>query len=143
MNSLSHFRMTGQRKVILRELARVHTHPTADEIYVLVRKMIPHISLGTVYRNLEMLSEMGLIRKLEFAGSQRRYDGNPELHHHIRCVACGSVDDVSPDAVSAFEFSRDMIPWRVLDYRVVFLGLCGECAKRNTGTRSSGMGNDP
>ena len=127
------FRMTSQRQVILRELKKVYTHPTADEIYIIVRKVIPHISLGTVYRNLDILSETGLVRKLECAGNQRRYDGNPERHHHIRCIECGSVADVSPDMVTSFEFSPDRISsWRVVDHQIVFLGVCGSCQAKES-----------
>lgn len=123
------FRMTNQRQVILRELKKVNVHPTADEIYVMVRRVIPHISLGTVYRNLEILSAMGLVQKLEYSGNQRRYDGNAENHHHIRCVSCGAVADVSPDTVTTFEFNPDNVPnWNVIDHRVVFLGMCARCA---------------
>lgn len=133
MAQRSIFRMTSQRQVILKELKKVISHPTADEIYVMVRKVIPHISLGTVYRNLEILSDMGLVRKLECAGNQRRYDGNPENHHHIRCVECGMVADVSPDMVTAFEYSPERIsPWCVIDHRVIFLGICRVCQGKAT-----------
>ena len=128
------FRMTSQRQVILRELKKVNIHPTADDIYVMVRKIIPHVSLGTVYRNLEILSDMGVVQKLECAGNQRRYDGNPERHHHIRCIECGSVADVSPDTVTAFDFSPERIPsWYVVDHRVVFLGVCTACQAKEGG----------
>ena len=68
--------MTRQRPVILEELKNLTTHPTADELYSMVRRRLPRISLGTVYRNLEILSEMGLAQKLESAGAQRRYGGD-------------------------------------------------------------------
>jgi Fur family ferric uptake transcriptional regulator len=67
--------MTRQRKVILEELRNVDTHPSADEIYEMVRKRLPHISLGTVYRNLEILSETGAIQKLELGCAQKKFDG--------------------------------------------------------------------
>jgi Fur family ferric uptake transcriptional regulator len=120
--------MTSQRQVILRELRKVNTHPTADEIYLLVRKALPHISLGTVYRNLEILSDMGFVQKLECAGNQRRYDGNPEKHHHIRCLGCGRVSDVDSGAVTGFSFLPEKIPgFRVLDARFLFIGVCETC----------------
>jgi len=122
------FRMTAQRRVILRELKRVVTHPTADEIYLMVRKIIPRISLGTVYRNLEILTDMELVQKIECAGNQRRYDGNPDPHHHIRCIRCGRVGDVEDDVIENFSFSAEKIPsWEVRDHRVIFLGICPPC----------------
>ncbi len=123
--------MTGQRQVILEELRKVTVHPTADEIYAMVRTVMPHISLATVYRNLEILSSLGLIQKLECVGSQRRYDGNPRRHDHIRCLGCGVVSDVSPEAVTEFSFVPDRIPgYRVLSYHFMFIGLCDECRQR-------------
>jgi Fur family transcriptional regulator, ferric uptake regulator len=88
------FRMTRQRQVILEQLREVCSHPTADEVYGMVRRRLPRISLGTVYRNLEMLVKAGLIRRLDMAGRQRRYDGNVEHHYHVRCSRCGCVGDV-------------------------------------------------
>ena len=120
--------MTGQRQVILEELRRVTIHPTADEIFAMVRTVMPHISLATVYRNLEILSSLGLVQKLECAGNQRRYDGNPLKHHHIRCLGCGSISDVSTEAVTEFTFIPDRIPgYRVIDYSFMFTGFCDEC----------------
>ena len=69
-------RMTRQRMVILEELRKVKTHPTADELYAMVRTRMPRISLGTVYRNLDFLTESKEILKLESAGSIRRFDGD-------------------------------------------------------------------
>ena len=93
MACVKKMRMTPQRRVILEELRRVNDHPAADEIYHRVRKRLPKISLGTVYRNLEVLCELGEIQRLELSGSTKRYDGVPNKHYHIRCVECGRVDD--------------------------------------------------
>jgi Fur family ferric uptake transcriptional regulator len=68
--------MTRQRKVILEEIRKTDSHPTADELYQRVRQRLPHVSLGTIYRNLETLAASGLIQKLEMGGSQKRFDGN-------------------------------------------------------------------
>ena len=68
----SQLKLTKQRKVILEELRKLKTHPSADEIYNIVRERLPRISLGTVYRNLEILSDAGVILKLDVAGSQKR-----------------------------------------------------------------------
>jgi Fur family ferric uptake transcriptional regulator len=85
--------MTRQRKVIFEELLKQNDHPSADEIYQMVRRRIPRISLGTVYRNLEVLASMGKIQKLELSGALKRYDWNTNKHYHIRCVCCDRVDD--------------------------------------------------
>jgi Fur family ferric uptake transcriptional regulator len=88
--------MTRQRQIILEELRKADTHPSADEVYETVRKRLPRISLGTVYRNLEILSELGEIQKLELGGDLKRFDRKPNKHYHIRCMNCGRVDDAPP-----------------------------------------------
>ena len=92
-------RNTPQRRVILEELQKTSSHPTAAELYAKVRRRLPRISLGTVYRNLDLLAEMGKIQKLDLAGGETRFDGNPEPHCHMRCVRCGRVDDLHEIAV--------------------------------------------
>lgn len=79
--------MTRQRSVILEELRKVTTHPSADGIYEMVRKRLPRISLGTIYRNLEILFENGDIRRLDTGSHLRRFDGRAEDHYH--CAATG------------------------------------------------------
>ncbi|MDY7000781.1 MAG: transcriptional repressor [Thermodesulfobacteriota bacterium] len=120
-------RLTTQRKVILEELRKVDTHPTADEVYEMVRKRLPRISLGTVYRNLETLSEHGSILKLERAGAQKRFDGNPNPHHHVRCVYCGRVGDVrhAPDT-SGLEAGVES-DFEIIGHSLEFVGVCPWC----------------
>ena len=87
-------RKTRQRQVILEELQAVTSHPTAVELYQLVRRRLPRVSLGTVYRNLDLLARMGLIEKKEHSGGEARFDANTAQHDHLRCVRCGRVDDL-------------------------------------------------
>ncbi len=87
-------RITTQRKIILEELKKLKTHPTAVELYEIVRKRLPKISLGTVYRNLEIMSEEGLVKKLEIPGREKRWDGDTSTHYHFRCTICGRVYDI-------------------------------------------------
>ncbi|MDY7010982.1 MAG: transcriptional repressor [Planctomycetota bacterium] len=123
-------RMTRQRRVILEELRKVTSHPTADAVYGMVRRRLPNISLGTVYRNLEILSETGMIQKLELGGSARRYDGNPKIHYHIRCVRCGQVSDLPVGTLSALDRAiRKGFGYEILGYRLEFVGLCPKCKK--------------
>ena len=79
-------RMTNQREIILRELKKSKRHLAADELYDIVKKVMPRISLATVYRNLEILSEAGMIGKLEISGRQKRFDFDVSDHDHIYCV---------------------------------------------------------
>ncbi|MGJ3524152.1 Fur family transcriptional regulator [Nitratidesulfovibrio sp. D1] len=124
-------RMTKQRMVILEELRRVHSHPTADEIYGMVRQRLPRISLGTVYRNLDLLAESGDILKLESAGSQKRFDGNITPHQHVRCTQCGRVGDVM-EPVRVPDITGARAPgFIILSGRVEFEGVCEVCASKN------------
>jgi Fur family ferric uptake transcriptional regulator len=126
----SNFRMTRQRKVILEELRKVNTHPSADEVYEMVRKHLPHISLGTVYRNLEILSETGDIQKLEPGSSLKRFDGNPDDHYHIRCIRCNRLVDVHVDIRIDFNHElKKATDFKILGHKLEFYGLCPKCSE--------------
>lgn len=129
--------MTRQRRMILEELRNNYTHPTASEVYELVRQKLPRISLGTVYRNLEILSKQGLIRKLELAGAQKRFDGTIEMHYHVRCLSCGRVEDIPVTPVTIREdMLQDMSDFQITGHRLEFVGLCPKC-KRNQKAKKS------
>jgi Fur family ferric uptake transcriptional regulator len=137
MNSKSSFevgqkyRMTHQRQVILDEIRMVNTHPTADEVYELVRKRLPRISLGTVYRNLEILSARGLIKRIGPASQQMRFDGVTKDHYHLRCVSCGRVEDAPMISVGDLEDAvRNQSDYSITGHRLEFLGICPACKKQ-------------
>lgn len=121
-------RMTNQREMILKEIRRSGDHPTADELYERVRKKMPRISLATVYRNLEILAEAGLIGKLEVSGRQKRFDWDSGEHDHIHCIRCHRVDNLHVD-----RDELEIIPsegvggYRITGYRLEFSGLCDRC----------------
>lgn len=120
-------RLTRQRVVILDELRKLTSHPTADELYSLVRERIPRVSLGTVYRNLDFLAETGEILKLESAGATRRFDGCVTPHQHVRCVQCGKVGDVQPMHEVPNTENVAAPGFRVTGARVEFEGICADC----------------
>ncbi len=124
-------RMTRQRAIILEELRKVNTHPTADEIYTLVRNRLPRISLGTVYRNLEFLTERGEILKIDAPGNTKRYDGDISWHQHVRCVRCGKIGDImsplrAPDTIDLY-----VDGFSITAARVEYDGICDDCAKKH------------
>jgi Fur family ferric uptake transcriptional regulator len=120
--------MTRQRSTILAELRALTSHPTADEIYAIVRRKLPHISLGTVYRNLELLVENNEILKLEYAGFQKRFDGNINPHQHVRCMRCGRVADIEPEMrTPAVPADLQVQDFKVQYAQIEFFGLCGKC----------------
>jgi Fur family ferric uptake transcriptional regulator len=121
--------MTLQRKIILEELKKVKTHPRADEIYAMVRKRLPRISLGTVYRNLEVLSELKEIQKIESLGTLKRFDGTPENHYHIRCIKCDRIDDAPFNIETGLEKQiRPLTDFTIIGHRLEFIGICSECS---------------
>jgi len=124
----SNLRMTRQRQVILEELRQSDSHPSADELYEIVRKRLPRISLGTVYRNLEILSESGEIQKVELGSQMKRFDGFAHLHYHIRCIRCDRLVDAPTrfnlDIEERLQAETD---FQILGHQLVFTGLCPKC----------------
>jgi Fur family ferric uptake transcriptional regulator len=124
----SKLKMTKQRRVIVEELKKLKTHPSATALYELVRKRLPRISLGTVYRNLDLLAEAGIIQKLETAGTQKRFDGTVENHYHVRCVQCGQVDDIPLPLFGEIEdLLGELSNYKILSHRLEFQGVCPSC----------------
>lgn len=121
-------RSTKQRQVILEETRRTFSHPTADEVYKMVRSRLPRISLGTVYRNLEGLAAQGLIQKVEGGGTQRRFDGNPVPHYHIRCMGCGKVEDIPGETDPKLDnMVKTLSDYEIWGHRLEFIGMCPQC----------------
>ena len=125
--------MTRQRKLILDVLRQANNHPGADEIYAMVRKRLPNISLGTIYRNLEVLSESGEIQKLELGGTIKRYDWDLNKHYHIRCTRCGRVDDAPIAPLKQLENELyGATVYTIIGHRLEFVGLCPACSKQTS-----------
>ncbi len=135
MDQLPNMRLTTQRQIILEELASVKTHPTANEVYDMVRKRLPRIGLGTVYRNLELMAASGIILKLEVGGTQKRFDATVDPHHHIRCTSCGKVDDIDvPVKIEINKQAESVSNYTVLSHHIEFSGLCSTCSENMSNT---------
>ena len=135
MNASSGQRSSRQREIILKELCSLRCHPTADELYERVRKVLPRISLGTVYRNLELLTENGVILKLG-PGDRRRFDGNSRPHPHIRCLACGRVDDIAPELDPPAVAEEELRGYQITGCNIEFVGICPDC-RQASGSQAS------
>lgn len=121
------FRMTSQRQVILEYLRGHIDHQTADEVFRVVRRDLPRISLATVYRNLETLAEAGLIRRYGGYG-QRRYEGNSDQHYHIRCLGCGRLEDTPLERVAYLEQdAKKRSRYVITGHDLEFQGFCPAC----------------
>ena len=124
-------RLTTQRQIILEELSKVKTHPTASEVYDMVRKRLPRIGLGTVYRNLELMAENGMIVKLEVGGTQKRFDATTDAHYHIRCSCCGRVDDIDVPVIdSLVDAAAENSSYHILGHHIEFTGICSQCSNK-------------
>ena len=121
-------RNTIQCKLVLEAVNRLQCHATADEIYQEIKKDHPHISRGTVYRNLQRLCEMGEIRKREIPGEADRFDHLCHGHYHARCVKCGRVFDVDMEYMAGLEKTiRDTHGFVFTGHDIVFQGICADC----------------
>ncbi|NLY10933.1 MAG: transcriptional repressor [Firmicutes bacterium] len=126
-------RNTKQREVILSVLREADCHPTADWIYQEVRKTMPNVSLGTIYRNLKALTEAGLALELSYGSTYSRFDGNPETHYHFVCEDCGKVVDLEIDVAKELEEKvAKGIGAKVHDHRLEFYGVCSECLQKES-----------
>ncbi len=122
-------RNTYQRQVIYEILKSTDIHPTADWIYERARELIPNISLGTVYRNLKILKEEGLILELT-DGKQSRFDGRIDSHYHFKCEKCGSIYDVESKDVSV-NCSIEEKGFTIKTVDVQLSGICSSCNGEN------------
>jgi Fur family ferric uptake transcriptional regulator len=136
-------RMTRQRRALLEAIEKSHAHPTADEVHRLVRRRLPRISLGTVYRNLEVLADLGMIQKVELGSGQRRYDAVREHHYHVRCQRCGRVEDVWLRRARGLETAAQrQSGYEITGHRLDFLGLCARCRTERPGAPTGTVGTE-
>ncbi len=121
-------RLTTQRQIILEELAKTQGHPTANDVYDIVRKILPRIGLGTVYRNLEIMADNGMIQKIERGGSKKRFDATTKPHYHLRCSQCGKVENMDVEVNDALVTAAAKSSlYQILGHNAEFLGICRNC----------------
>lgn len=121
-----------QREAIKDYLATSRSHPTADMVYMHVKKEFPNISLGTVYRNLNLLSDLGEILKLTTPDGGDRFDGQTHDHYHFHCRSCGCVYDieVDPDTISQInDLASSNFDGTIESHSLLFSGICSKCSK--------------
>lgn len=122
-------RHTKQRAAILTVLQQTDQHPTADWIHQEVRKTLPRVSLGTVYRALDTLCQQGMVKALRDGSRSSRYDGNPGEHAHIVCTACGSIADVPLPMQEKLTYDvEESTGFIVQSHLWEWYGLCPRCA---------------
>jgi len=121
-------RQSKHRERILELLRSTGIHPTADRIYEHLKKEIPQLSLGTVYRNLTILIEQGLVKKIHYGSTYDRFEANIEPHYHLICESCGKIrdfmipiyDELNTKATQLTEFT-------IHHHKLEFFGVCEDC----------------
>jgi Fe2+ or Zn2+ uptake regulation protein len=120
-----------QRELILETVLQNRIHPTADDVYALIRQKLPNISLGTVYRNLNLLAQNGDILKISVPNGSDRFDGCTQPHFHMICSECKTVLDVElPEWKSLEESIFEQTGFAVSRCELLFYGTCKECSKK-------------
>jgi Fe2+ or Zn2+ uptake regulation protein len=140
-------RWTPQRQAIVEILWRLPNHPTAEEIFVSVRRRHPGMSRATVYNTMETLASMGRIATVRAADGTRRYDPNPDPHHHLRCRVCGLIVDLHEGSfVPAPQIPAGQSHgFRIESVQIEYHGICPACdrAKPPDPGRAQGQGKSP
>ena len=123
-------RETKQRRVVYNTIKNTYSHPTADWIFEQVRHTLPKVSLGTVYRNLGVLKEEGLVN--EIFGNDRRahYDADISPHAHFICESCGQIIDVRGVKTIYWKTLKDLVGCDVAGQNVIFSGRCAHCRQQ-------------
>ena len=124
-------KMTSQRELVLDYVQNSYAHPTADEIYKNLKKKLPRISKKTVYNNLKVLSEAGMIREISTMGV-KRYEPVINPHHHLICRICDRVFDIEEEELTklATRIGEKLVDFEVSSTTTHFYGICGDCKQR-------------
>ena len=129
-------RKSRQREVILNLLKQAKAHPSAEWIYTEVKKEIPNLSLGTVYRNIKLLQSMGEVSEISCEGNEGRFDGNIAPHYHITCQRCGKIMDVDGVALQSIEEKVAVATgFKITHHWIGFKGICPECLQHEAPER--------
>lgn len=129
----SSYKLTPQREATVRVLLEnEEDHLSAEDVYLLVKEKSPEIGLATVYRTLELLTELKVVDKINFGDGVSRYDlrkeGAAHFHHHLVCIECGAVAEIEEDLLEDVEHvvERDW-NFKIKDHRLTFHGICAKC----------------
>jgi Fur family peroxide stress response transcriptional regulator len=126
------YKRSKQRQRILEVLGSTDTHPTADWIYAKLKKEFPSLSMGTVYRNLTILQEQGLINKIHFGSTHDRFEAHVEPHYHLVCQQCSSIQDFEMSGYEELNKKAGrMTDFQIQRHRIDFFGICGKCSAKS------------
>ncbi len=122
-------RNTKQKALVLETVMERCDHPSADDIFLAVRQKDTHVSRATVYRNLKELSQSGKVNHIRVPGADR-YDSRLDMHYHIKCMHCGSVEDIILDYSDDIDRrAQEVVDYANIHHETLFEGICPECRK--------------
>jgi Fur family peroxide stress response transcriptional regulator len=122
------FRKSKHRDRILELLRSTDSHPTADWVYDQLKKEYPQLSLGTIYRNLTILLDMNLVKKIHFGSTFDRFEANTEPHYHLICESCGKILDFKMPIYNDLNTqATQMTGFTVHHHKLEFFGVCEDC----------------
>ena len=129
--SLKILRQSKQRTRILEILRSTEIHPTADWLYEKLKNEFPRLSLGTVYRNLSILIEQGLAKKIHFGSTFDRFEANIKPHYHFICESCGKILDFEMPIYNDLNLqAKKLINFTIHHHKLEFFGICETCEKK-------------
>jgi Fur family peroxide stress response transcriptional regulator len=129
--AVTKLRRSRQRDRILEILRDTKSHPTAEWVYARMRRESPHVSMGTVYRNLGQLVEQGLVRRISFGAAVDRFEANVASHHHFVCDRCGAVTDLSVPVDDSLTRKLAQAAGVKADrHEIRLYGICAACARK-------------
>jgi len=123
-------RHSRQREAIMEYLRSTCAHPAAETIYSNIRESIPNISLGTVYRNLTLLEELGMIHRIPQGSDPDRFDADMSSHDHLKCTVCGSLTDIRLDTGTIDSLASAQSGADITGHDIIFYGICPACLKK-------------
>ena len=129
----SSYKLTSQREATVRVLLENEAdHLSAEDVYLKIKEKSPEIGLATVYRTLELLTEINIVDKISFGDGVQRFDlrkeGADHFHHHLVCIKCGSVDEIEEDLLPEVERKVETkYDFQIHDHRLTFHGICKKC----------------
>jgi Fe2+ or Zn2+ uptake regulation protein len=121
------YRFTRQRQVVLEELRKRDYHPSAKEVYDAVKLHLPNVSLGTIYRSLDVLEALGWIRRLKH-GESSRFEANLRDHYHLICIRCARIFDIDTSILSLNTQGLEATGFEVKGHKLELYGRCPTCS---------------
>lgn len=128
----ANIRITPQRYAVLEYLVEFKNHPTADEIYRALEERFPNMSVATVYNNLRLLTEIGLVQEMKYGDASSRFDFSSTRHYHAICQQCGKIVDFHYPSLEDVEVAASQLTgFEIADHRLEVYGICPECQEKN------------